>query len=278
MNCAWREYLRLVPPRMHDDVNESEKDNLQELRLRIGRRPMMVTAKGARYCNGLCTADDLNYVINSASKYSPWLATTMADGYITAAGGHRVGICGEAVVKEGIMTGIRYPTSLCIRTARDIEGIARKASELSGSVLIIGPPGSGKTTFLRDFVRLRARKETVAVADERGELFPFVDGTNLYVGDHPIDVLSGCCKARGISAILRTMNPDSIAVDEITAEADCTALVQAAWCGVSLLATAHASSVKDLRMRSIYKPILDCRLFSNVIVLNREKQWSLERL
>lgn len=278
MKCAWQDFLRLVPMRMHNAVNKAEVDSLQELRLRIGQRPMVVTSKGIIFGSGLCTADDLNYVINSASKYSPWLASTIADGYITATGGHRVGICGEAVLKAGLMAGIRYPTSVCIRAARDIDGIAKKAADLSGSVLIIGPPGSGKTTLLRDYVRMRAMKETVSVLDERGELFPLVNGTNLYVEAYPIDVLSGCGKDKGVSMILRTMNPDCIAVDEITAESDCAALIKAAWCGVSLLATAHAASIRDLKMRSVYQPIIESKLFSNVIVLNREKKWSLERI
>jgi stage III sporulation protein AA len=67
-------------------------------------------------------------------------------------------------------------------------------------------------------------------------------------------------------------------VDEITAQEDCQALMQAAWCGVRLLATAHAADKKDLFRRSIYKPLAECGLFDTLIVLNRDKSWKVERM
>ena len=74
------------------------------------------------------------------------------------------------------------------------------------------------------------------------------------------------------------MGPAWIAVDEITAQEDCQALMQAAWCGVRLLATAHATDKKDLLHRSIYKPLAECGLFDTLIVLNRDKSWKVERM
>ena len=93
-----------------------------------------------------------------------------------------------------------------------------------------------------------------------------------------MDVLQGCPKAVGVEQLIRTMGPDTIAVDEITAEQDCEALISAGWCGVRLLATAHAASLDDLRHREIYKPLLKHRLFAHVLVLKRDKSQTEERM
>ena len=97
------------------------------------------------------------------------------------------------------------------------------------------------------------------------------------VGPHT-DVLDACPKALGIPMLLRAMNPQIIAVDEITAAMDCDALLQAGWCGVRLLATAHASSLRDLNSRPLYRPLLESKLFDHFIVLRRDKTWREERM
>ena len=178
------------------------------------------------------------------------------------------------------MTGIREATSLCLRVSRDFPGISKGAEAVAGSVLIIGSPGSGKTTLLRDLIRQRSDtgSGSVAVVDEREEIFPMWHNQPCFpVGRHT-DVLCGCSKASGVEAVLRCMGPETIAVDEITALEDCEALLHAGWCGVNILATAHAGSMEDLLNRSVYKPIINSRLFDAVIVLQRDKSWKLERM
>ena len=78
--------------------------------------------------------------------------------------------------------------------------------------------------------------------------------------------------------MLRTMGPSCIAVDEITAEEDCRALLEAGWCGVSLLATAHAACKEDLLSRPIYRSIVDCKLFDTLLMMLPDKSWQLERM
>jgi len=218
--------------------------------------------------------DDLNFCINTASRYSPWAAQSVAQGYITAPGGHRIGLCGSVISQVGTVTGIRTVRSICIRIARDFPGIARKYAGYNGSILIIGPPGSGKTTLLRDLIRQLSLRETVAVVDERCELFP--DGC--FTQGKSLDVLSGCPKSAGITMLLRAMGPETIAVDEITAAEDCNALMQAGWCGVRLIATAHASNISDLRSRPLYKALVNVNLFEHVLVMHRDKTLHEERM
>jgi len=280
MNCAWQAYLNLLPHQIRQAVDNMGRETLQELRMRVGLPPELILQHNTKRLQQSITSDDIAFVINSASEYSPWAANTVGQGFITAQGGHRIGICGVCTVYNGKVSGISQPTSLCLRVARDFCGIAQKAAAIRDSVLIIGPPGSGKTTLLRDFIRTKSNlgQGSIAVVDEREEIFPLHKGRACFSFGERTDILSGCGKAEGIEAVLRSMNPEWIAVDEITAQSDADALLHAGWCGVNLVATAHAGSLYDLRTRPIYQPLIKHNLFSNIIVLRRDKSWTLERM
>lgn len=273
MNCAWNELLSTVPPRLRGAVDKMGAQTMQELRLRIGGPPELVTGRGSIWLEGMAAQADLDYVINAASRYSPWSTATAAQGYLTAPGGHRIGLSGDAVVRNGRMEGIRSVRSLCIRVARDFPGIGKSAAGIKGSILILGAPGWGKTTLLRDLIRLKSETAPVSVVDERRELFP-----EHFLAGKRTDILWGCPKDEGIAAMLRTMGPRYIAVDEITDREDCEALVQASCCGVEFLATAHAASLGEFRSRPVYRPLVESRIFGSVLLLHADKTFTLERM
>lgn len=273
MRCAWKELLSILPPRLRSGVDRLGKGALQELRLRLGGEPELVCMGGSLWLPEEVTQGEIDYVINAASRYSPWAAATSAQGYLEAPGGHRIGLCGEAVCREGRMEGIRRVFSVCIRVARDLPGISQKARGIPGSILILGAPGWGKTTLLRDLIRSKSEEAAVCVVDERRELFPpeFPTGKRT-------DVLRGCPKALGIEMALRTMSPGYIALDEITAAEDSLALARAAGCGVRFLATAHASSLRDFQNRESYRPLTENHIFDRVLLLHPDKSYTLERM
>lgn len=278
MNCAWTPYLKLLPERIRGDVDELGFEDLLEVRLRCGQRPELVTVRESLWLDSIATRADLHYAINIASQYSAWSAATASEGYITAAGGHRIGLCGQAVMEESGMKGIRDLSSICIRLAKDLPDVALQAGTFQGSILIIGRPGSGKTTFLRDLIRQKGKYHHVCVVDERMELFPICNGCFCFDTGMRTDVLSGCSKKLGVSALIRCMNPDFIAVDEITAVNDCEGLLHACWCGVSVLATAHAGSKEELFSRPVYKPILQSKVFDQLVVMHADRSFHMERL
>lgn len=272
MMCAWKELLAILPPRLRPEVDRLGKETLQELRLRVNGPPVLYLKKEQVSLQMCVTQDDVDFVVNTASRYSPWACETLRHGYLTAPGGHRIGVCGEVIVQKEVITGIRQVSSLCIRVARDFPGISGTLDKMEGNLLILGPPGSGKTTLLRDLLRKLSARYTVGVVDERQELFPKGSSTGR------VDVLSGCQKATGMEMLLKTMGPEIIAVDEITSTADRQGLVNIANCGARLVATAHAGSLKEFREREIYRPLLAKELFDHVIVLDRNKTFTVERM
>lgn len=275
MMCAWEALLQVLPQWLRSDTDRLGRKGLQELRLHLDQMPELVLPEGSVWLSRKVIREDLDFCVNAASRYSPWAAATVSQGYITAAGGHRIGLCGEAVVHNGEVKGLRKVRDLCIRVARDFPGIAGGISGPGQSALILGAPGWGKTTLLRDLIRRRSDAgEHIAVVDERGELFP----DDSFPRGRCTDVVSGCTKAQGIDSLLKTMGPDCIAVDEITSQSDCEAIQKAVGCGVSLLATAHGRSLSDLKSRPIYRPLLETPLVECVLVLRKDKSWRLERM
>ena len=141
-------------------------------------------------------------------------------------------------------------------------------------IVFVGPSGCGKTTLLRDLVRLMSRGEQVppqriALIDERDEIAVMYRGQpQMDVGPRT-DILNGCPKAAAIPMVLRAMNPQIIALDELTVQEDLQAIAQAAGCGVGLLATIHAGSVEELQAKPLYRALLEGRVFRQAVLIRR---------
>ena len=102
MICAWKQLLSVLPQEIGTQVDRVGRETMQELRLRLSAPREMVTSSGSVWLKGTVKKEDLSYVVNASSRYSPWCANTMLCGYITAPGGHRIGICGDVVLHSDV--------------------------------------------------------------------------------------------------------------------------------------------------------------------------------
>ena len=266
----------LLPPELRRAAlaqPEGVRVRCEELRLRLGRVPALRLPEGERpFAARPVTPRTLDAVLETATGASLHAhADELRRGFVSAPGGVRVGVCGAAVCGGGRVETLRSPSALCIRIARQVPGAGCALyGQMHGkSVLIVSAPGGGKTTFLRELVRFLSDAGTrVALLDERGELAAVgPDGPAFDVGQST-DVLTGAPKAEGALMVLRTMAPETVAMDEVSAPADAAAVETLLGCGVRVLATAHASNRAELLRRPVYRRLLDTGAFDALVTIS----------
>lgn len=286
-DAAVREAAAVLPQELRLallDRPTRELANWEEIRLRASRGLSCTDCTGRETPitdrTGMTvpvSGEDLRLTVERATRASLQGASEkLAAGFLPLPGGHRLGLCGTAALREGEVIAFRSLSSLNIRIACPVTGIGEAILPqlLEGntfqSTLILAPPGEGKTTLLRDLIRLLGyRGIRTGLTDERGEVAALQKGVpQLDVG--PLaDVLDGCPKGEGVLLLLRAMSPQVLAVDEITHPRDVSALCQGANCGASLLATAHGSSLAELEQRGLYQPLLREHVFHRLVTIAR---------
>ena len=265
------------------DYREALRDRgegLEELRLRVGYEPTVLRdGRERRFCERVCTREDLLCVLERASGASLHaVAEGLREGYLSYHG-VRIGVCGTALPKS-VGGGFGEYSSLCLRIPREWRGIARELlprlrENAAGGTLLLSPPGGGKTSLLRELIRcLSEGGLRVGVVDERSELSAFDLGCHT-------DTLVNLPKAEGAMLLLRAMNPQLIAMDEISKSEDVEAVMEIAGCGVGLLATAHAPDPGQMLRRPLYRRLLESGVFTLAVCITGEggaRRYRLEEI
>lgn len=295
-------------------------EKVEEIRLRENRPLLLNWAGGEALLDGRgkvvapveesrayqVSREDVERTLQLISKCSLYaFEEEMRRGYLTIPGGHRIGLCGKAVMETGKVKLLHNISSLNFRVARQVEGVALKvlpylfsrASPSKGNkfsykddrksikpgrakpaiyhTLIISPPQGGKTTLLRDLCRCLSDGKPerglegfkIGLVDERSEIAGCYEGIpQLNVGIRT-DVLDCAPKAEGMMMLLRAMSPEIIVTDEIGRDEDVDSIEEVVNAGTTVIASAHASSLEELGRRPSLRRLLDQEFFQRVIIL-----------
>ena len=252
-----------------------KQENLMEIRLRVGRRLLLLTSSAhsprvyPRLAGGdyIVTKEDIDGIIARATDMSPYsVSDEIIKGYIPCKK-LRIGAGGEGVSEGGKLLNVKNISYLVIRVPHQIftaaDGIINEVvtAPTDGGVerhikstLVISPPAGGKTTVLRELARLRY--ELAAVS----EGLPTLD-----IGD--ADVVSGTPKTTAYENCIRAMDPDVIVTDEIFRPAEIDAVCDVLRSGVSVIASVHGDGVERLAASPAYSKLLD--KFELAVVLGK---------
>lgn len=265
------------------DLPENILSSLEEIRIKAGS-DIRVLSKNQEIVvalkrNALITREDLDTILNNLLDYSYYAyEEELAKGYITIEGGHRVGVCGRAVLDKGKISLLKEISSLNLRRSREIIGVADrvipqivdKETGMLKNTLIVSPPKCGKTTLLRDIIRVLSYKGfKIGLCDERSEIAGTYLGRPSYDLGPRTDVMDGCPKAEGMIMLIRAMSPDAVVTDEIGKKEDVDAIETAICAGVSILTTIHGSCYDDLIASNI-GPLVSRGIFSRLIFLTND--------
>lgn len=274
-------------------IPANQLSNLTEIRLRANRPLLLVlgNADGMISSQGeflvqhdeayLCSPDDITVTLQLMSKNSLYaFEQELKMGFLTIRGGHRVGLAGQAIIDDGDIKSLKNISSLNIRIARQVKGCGQSVlpyliSERKRifNTLIISPPCCGKTTLLRDLIRLISTGSEdfpglqVGVVDERSEIGACKNGIPTLDLGPRTDVLDGCPKGRGMLMLIRSMSPALIATDELGRAEDLCAVREALHAGVSVLATVHGQDSHEVLHRPYVGELIRSKYFERYIIL-----------
>ena len=268
-------------PRSMTRMLAAQKENsVREIRVRAGGQASVLTWDGEKICDHSLSQQQVARMAEALCEHALYArAEEQRQGFVTLRGGHRMGLCGRVITQGQSVRALREISSLCIRVAAQWNGAADRIlpylKEEDGrvcSALIVGLPGMGKTTLLRDACRsLSVQGTHVCIVDERSELAAMCAGVSQMDVGPNTDVLDGCSKETGVRWMLRAMSPEVLATDELGGPMDVQAVLDAARCGVSVLASLHGRDLEAALSRGGLYQLAQSRVFQRYVLLDERR-------
>lgn len=270
-------FTHCLPKAVARPLNALPDGSLREIRVRAGQSIRFSTRQGETICPCEPTPQQVAQMAEALCEHALYArAEEQRSGFVTLRGGHRMGLCGRVICQGQSIRALRDISSFCIRIAGQwrgaADGLIGQLTDENGfcrSTLIVGLPGMGKTTLLRDSLRrLSEAGRRVCVVDERSEIAAMCDGLpQLEVGPCT-DVLDGCGKEAGLRWLLRSLSPEVLVTDELSDTLDAQAALEAIRSGVSMLATVHGRDLDSVCGRNTLYPLIRDRAFERYAVLD----------
>ena len=271
------------------NIPDSKKGTVQEIRIRVNKPLALSDGATTVFTDAdgkiMYTMGEKAFRVSQRGIYDTFRRICdysvysrqdeIKNGYITVKGGHRVGLCGTAVLTDGKISALNDISSMNVRIARQIFGVSEEIINhlypFEGGILIAGMPSSGKTTLLRDLARslslgIGCHVTRTAVIDERGELSGTYSGVS-YNDMGLSDILNGYPKGEGIIHAIRAMSPQVIICDELGTDEDCRLVSQGFNAGAVIIASIHAGNYEELMRRKQAVSLIETGAFKNIVML-----------
>jgi stage III sporulation protein AA len=274
--------------------NEKYISEVQEIRIRANKPIIIKIGQASKILKYIVNQEEVLEIFEKICENSIYsYRKQICEGFITVKGGHRIGISGSCVMEENKIININYISSLNFRIAREkidssnclLEYVLDKENNKIYNTLLVSPPGGGKTTMLRDFIRkisngikeIEFKGKTVGLVDERGEIAAIYKGVPQNDVGIRTDIIDNVTKAKGMQMLVRSMAPEIITCDEIGVKEDIEAINYAICCGIKGIFTAHGGSLEELVLNPVLSELFNKHIFERIIFLDTKIKGKIDK-